>query len=145
MHSFARHFHIYFRFTLQVSETLITFAPDYNTQYVKGLENNGYLRHLFLYNKGICTAQGDESFFANCCMQNTVFCRRIIWQFQQFVTLLGANGVTLPFLIYTYAREVRRATPINRGLARVPFVLFCYACFSYMQRTNIVVFRQSNI
>lgn len=30
VHSFALHFHIYLRFSLQVSETLTIFAPDYN-------------------------------------------------------------------------------------------------------------------
>ena len=38
VHSFARHFHIYSRFSLQVSETFTIFAPDYNYHSMNGLE-----------------------------------------------------------------------------------------------------------
>ena len=55
---------------------------------MNGLEGNGYQRHLSLYNKGICAAQGNGGFsadlrmassavscvtnIANCHMQNAV-------------------------------------------------------------------------
>ena len=59
VHSFARRFHIYFCFFLQVSEALTIFTPNYNTQSVNGLERQQEMRHLSLYNKGVCTAQGN--------------------------------------------------------------------------------------
>ena len=62
VHSFARHFHIYFRFSLQVSETFTIFAPDYNYHSMNGLEGNGYQRHISLYRKGVCVVQGKQDF-----------------------------------------------------------------------------------
>ena len=41
-HSFAHHFHIYFCFSLQLSETLTIYAPNYN--YRKPFVNKGSLR-----------------------------------------------------------------------------------------------------
>ncbi len=80
VHLFARHFHIYFRFFLQVSETLTIFASDYNYQSLNGLGRYDDSQHLSLYNKGVCAAQGNGGFSADLrmassaipCVTNTV-------------------------------------------------------------------------
>ena len=86
-----------FPFSLQVSETLNIFEPNYNYYQVNTLEDNGYQLHISLYNKGVCGHRKNKIFLW--------FCRRIIWQFQIICySLIGAIGVTPYTNILLYAR-----------------------------------------
>ena len=107
------------------------------------LERHNHPPHFHLIYKGICAAQGNDSFSCNNSLDNGVAIKNTLKNSLNYLAIpnnlllslsLSLSHIGAPPLIshkqvLLYARVKRCAIPIDKGLAKVPFV--CFVVFAH--------------